>query len=198
VVSNRSGTIAIGGFLLVFTIILLGVSVGFIAGWEDFDTSFLVDASNKLRSQCEQEDYVGNCTNREWVAAKVDNLQVKLNNISETLQEIGPVWKKQFISLFAFLPWYGLANVILIIGAVKEIRILLIIWGVATLAALVWEFVLLSILFTYDTTVGFVLTLAILQLVGFSVFSYFILIVFSFYQEMTAQTIKKMLMTRDD
>ena len=43
---------------------------------------------------------------------------------------------------------------LLIIGAVKEIRVLLIIWVVATLAVLVWEFVLLSILFSYDTTVG--------------------------------------------
>ena len=125
----------------------------------------------RLRSQCQEEDYVGNCTNREWVATKVDNLQVKLSNISETLKEIGPVWKKEFISLFAFLPWsdlsksenlfftnfflrYGFANVLLIIGAVKEIRVLLIIWVVATLAVLVWEFVLLSILFSYDTTVG--------------------------------------------
>ena len=39
-------------------------------------------------------------------------------------------------------------------GAVKEIRILLVIWVVSTLVALVWEFVLLSILFSYDTTVG--------------------------------------------
>ena len=51
---------------------------------------------------------MGNCTNREWVATKVDNLQGKLNNISEILREIGPVWKNEFISLFAFLPWYGL------------------------------------------------------------------------------------------
>ena len=80
-------------------------SVGFIAGWEHFDTSFLVDASNKIRSRCLEEDYVGNCTKREWVANKVDNLQVKLNNISDTLKEIGPVWKNEFISLFSFLPW---------------------------------------------------------------------------------------------
>eukprot|EP00090_Calanus_glacialis_P019287 TRINITY_DN29659_c0_g1_i1.p1 TRINITY_DN29659_c0_g1~~TRINITY_DN29659_c0_g1_i1.p1 ORF type:complete len:209 (-),score=46.39 TRINITY_DN29659_c0_g1_i1:191-817(-) len=197
-VSNRSGTIAIGTFLLFFTVSLLGVSVGFIAGWEHFDTSFLVDASNKLRSQCQEEDYVGNCTNREWVATKVDNLQGKLNNISEILREIGPVWKNEFISLFAFLPWYSFANVLLIMGAVKEIRILLVIWVVSTLVALVWEFVLLSILFSYDTTVGFVLTLAILQLVGFSVFSYFILIVFSFYQEMSSYTVKQMLERRED
>ena len=42
----------------------------------------------------------------------------------------------------------------LILGAVREIRIMLVVWMLATLTALVWEFVLLSILFSYDTTVG--------------------------------------------
>ena len=49
---------------------------------------------------------------------------------------------------------YGFANVLLILGAVREIKVMLLVWLVATLAALVWEFVLLSILFSYDTTVG--------------------------------------------
>ena len=101
----------------------------------------------------------------------MDNLQAKLNNISDTLRDIGPVWKNQFISLFAFLPWsdlsrdilptklqccprYGFANVLLILGAVREIRLMLVVWMLATLTTLVWEFVLLSILFSYDTTVG--------------------------------------------
>merc|ERR1711997_225260 len=191
-VSNKTGTIAIGTFLLCFSIVFLGVSIGFIAGWEEFDTSFLVDASNKLKESCQDPDYPSqtNCTKRLWVAGEVDNLQAKLNNISNTLRDIGPVWKNQFISLFAFLPWYGFANVLLILGAVREIRLMLVVWMLATLTALVWEFVLLSILFSYDTTVGFVVGLAVMQLIGFSVFCFFLIIVFSFYQELTAQTIK--------
>ena len=51
-------------------------------------------------------------------------------------------------------PRYGFANVLLILGAVREIRLMLVVWMLATLTALVWEFVLLSILFSYDTTVG--------------------------------------------
>jgi hypothetical protein len=90
--------------------------------------------------------------------------------------------KNEFISLFAFLPWYALANVLLILGGVKEIRALLLVWLVATFVSLVWEFTLLSILFSYDTTVGFVLTFAMLHLINFGIVSYFILVVFSFYQ----------------
>ena len=37
----------------------LSVSVGFIAGWEDFDLSFLVDASNRLRDSCKESRMVG-------------------------------------------------------------------------------------------------------------------------------------------
>ena len=84
--------------------------------------------------------------------------------------------------MFCFLPWYGLANVLLVLGAVKEIRALLLVWLAATVISLVWNFVLLSILFSYDTTVGLVLTFAVLHLVNFIVVSYFMLVVFSFYQ----------------
>ena len=94
---------------------------------------------------------------------------------------------------------YGLVNVFLILGSVKEIRFALIIWIVATIITLIWEFTLLSILFSYDTTVGrlmtrftsfhkkhfvsgFVLTLAILHLLNFCLLSYFIIVVFSYYQ----------------
>ena len=92
------------------------------------------------------------------------------------------MWKNEFISLFCFMPWYALINLLLIIGAVKEIRGLLLVWLVATVIALVWEFVLLSILFSFDTTVGFVLTLSVLHLFNFVLLSYFILVVFSYYQ----------------
>ena len=95
----------------------------------------------------------------------------------------------------------------LILGAVREIRLMLLVWMLATIAALIWEFVLLSILFSYDTTIGhsksslasykshlwkisltflyfqgFVVGLAVMQLLGFSVFCFFLVIVFSFYQ----------------
>ena len=60
-----------------------------------------------MKESCQDPDYPSqtNCTKRFWVAGEVDNLQAKLNNISNTLRDIGPVWKNQFISLFAFLPW---------------------------------------------------------------------------------------------
>ena len=35
-----------------------------------------------------------------------------------------------------------------------NVQMLLLVWIVGTLIALIWEFVLLSILFSYDTTVG--------------------------------------------
>ena len=91
-------------------------------------------------------------------------------------------------------------NVFLILGSVKEIRFALLIWILATIVTLIWEFVLLSILFSYDTTVGksilsetfelksyetiteFVLILAILHLLNFILLSYFIIVVFSYYQ----------------
>ena len=31
----------------------------------------------RIRSRCTEEDYVGNCTRREWLATRVDNLQVQ-------------------------------------------------------------------------------------------------------------------------
>merc|ERR1711953_1169696 len=138
-------------------------------------------------------NYTGNCTKRvglETDISQVDSLHERLSNVSTVLQDIGPVWKNGFISLYNFLPWYALANVLLIVGGIKEIRGLLLIWMVATVITLIWEFTLLSILFSYDTTFGFVLTFAILQLANFGVNGYFILVVFSFYQELNAQRIK--------
>lgn len=55
-------------------------------------------------------------------------------------------------------------------------------WILATIIALVWQFVLLSVLFSYDTTLGFVLTFAILHLANFTLLSYFMIVVFSYYQ----------------
>ena len=93
-----------------------------------------------------------------------------------------------------------MVNVFLILGSVKEIRFALIIWIIFTIITLIWEFVLLSILFSYDTTIGmsftatfqsisdrifclgFVLTLALLHLLNFCLLSYFIIVVFSYYQ----------------
>jgi len=198
--SNKNGSIAIGVLLLAGSLVLLGVSVGFVAGWEEFDLSFLVDASNRLRDSCAKSkmnaNYTGNCTKREWAWTQVDSLHERLNNVSTVLQDIGPVWKNEFISLYNFLPWYALANVLLIVGGIKEIRGLLLIWMVATVITLIWEFTLLSILFSYDTTFGFVLTFAMLQLANFGLNGYFLLVVFSFYQELTAQRIKDIIIGR--
>ena len=49
---------------------------GFISGWESFDTSFLVDTSNRIRAECDKEELHGNCTGPLWVAGRVDHLQV--------------------------------------------------------------------------------------------------------------------------
>ena len=68
--------------------------------------------------------------------SQVDNLHERLSNVSTVLQDIGPVWyfvdiwyswfskfcifrKNEFISLYNFLPWYALANVLLIVGGIK-------------------------------------------------------------------------------
>jgi hypothetical protein len=61
--------------------------------------------------------------------------------------------KKKNPELFILLR-YGLANVLLIVGAVKQARVLLLVWLAATLLSLIWEFVLLAILFAFDTTIG--------------------------------------------
>ncbi len=61
--------------------------------------------------------------------------------------------KKKNPELFILLR-YGLTNVLLIVGAVKQARVLLLVWLAATLLSLIWEFVLLAILFAFDTTIG--------------------------------------------
>ena len=132
--SPKQGSIVIGVLLLTFSVVLTGgeyssdsnsvillsfqsVLASFLAGntltppslWmlltgQGFPcwTGKIISLDiHRIRSRCLEEDYVGNCTKREWVASKVDN-----NNISDTLVEIGPVWKNEFISLFSFLPWY--------------------------------------------------------------------------------------------
>jgi hypothetical protein len=88
----------------------------------------------------------------------------------KTFQEdIRPVWKKEFISLYCFLPWYALVNLFLIIGSLKEIRSLLVLWIAFTVGFLVWSFVLVSVMFAYDTTPNFVGGVAIAQLTNFAI-----------------------------
>ena len=41
--SNKTCTILIGALLLTFTITFLIVTIGLVAGWEDFNTEFLDD-----------------------------------------------------------------------------------------------------------------------------------------------------------
>ena len=93
---------------------------------------------------------------------------------------------------------YALVNILLIIGAKKDIKILVVLWllesihvfllyeprtnrritGIAciscrplqfTLGFLIWSFVLVSIMLTYDTSPGFVAFIALAQLLNFAV-----------------------------
>lgn len=41
--SNKTGTILIGAILLTFSVCFLFVTIGLVAGWEDFNTDFLDD-----------------------------------------------------------------------------------------------------------------------------------------------------------
>ena len=45
--SNRTGSIVIGALLFVFCLAFLGVCIGLVAGWDDFDTDFLDNTLSK-------------------------------------------------------------------------------------------------------------------------------------------------------
>ena len=95
-------------------------------------------------------------------------MREKLETLKDIFQEeIRPVWKKEFISLYCFLPWYALVNLLLVIAARKEIKILVLLWIAFTVGFLIWSFVLVSIMFGYDTTPGFVAGVGIAQLFNF-------------------------------
>ena len=93
---------------------------------------------------------------------------------------------------------YALVNILLIIGAKKDIKILVVLWLLEsihvlfsyepktsrritriaciscqplqfTLGFLIWSFVLVSIMLTYDTSPGFVAFIALAQLLNFAV-----------------------------
>ncbi len=167
--SLKAGSIAIGVILLAFSVAFLAVSVGLVAGWDKIDTTFL---------------------DNERIKEKIAN-STELAKLRETFQkEIRPVWKKEFVSLYCFLPWYALANVLLIIGAKKEIKTLLIQWILFTVAFLIWSFVLVSVMLTYDTTPGFVVVLALAQIFNFVLMAVFIMVVFSLYQDLTCRRVK--------
>jgi len=193
--SNKTGSVIIGFFLLILSIIFLGVVIGFVSGWERVDADFLLKVSDRIRDPCRDDDYKGNCTHRDWWANRVDQINVDLLKNNQTVKNI---WKNEFISLYCFIPWYSLANILLIIGALKEIKILLLIWIAGTLITLIWEFVLLAIIFAYTTAIEFVLTLALLQVLNFTVLAYCILVVFSFYQELIAKTLRSILLRGDE
>jgi len=173
--NTRTGSMLIGALLFIFALIFLLVTIGLVAGWEDFDTTFLDDNLNNAGSNktLGEED------------------RTKLETLRQTFQEeIRPVWKKEFISLYCFLPWYAIVNLLLIIGAKKEIKILLLLWIAATLVFIIWTFVLVSVMFGYDSTPNFVAGVAVAQLCNFMVNLCLIVVVFSFYQELKAKTIK--------
>ena len=90
---------------------------------------------------------------------------------------------------------YAFVNLLLVLGAIKEIKLLVIVWIFSTLGFLIWSFALVSIMFAYDTTPGFVAGVAIAQLFNFTICIGFILVVFSFYQELVAKTIKEVVST---
>jgi len=174
--SNRTGSVVIGALLFVFCLAFLGVCIGLVAGWDDFDTDFLDNTLSRYNSTA------------------ADKLRNELNELKKTFQDdIRPVWKKEFISLYCFLPWYALVNILLIIGAKKDIKILVVLWLLFTLGFLIWSFVLVSIMLTYDTSPGFVAFIALAQLLNFAVLGSFVIVVFSFYQELRGDVVKEVL-----
>merc|ERR1712012_765298 len=129
----------IGLTLLIFTLAFLFTTVGILADWKKFDSSFLDDRLSQINST---------------TALRVKQ---KLEDLAEQFQkQIRPVWKSQFISLYCFLPWYALANILLLIGAKRESPKLIIPWLVATVGFLIWTFALVAAMFAWDTTSGFV------------------------------------------
>ena len=84
----------------------------------------------------------------------------------------------------AFENRYALANILLIIGARKEIKLLLLVWMLFSVGFLIWSFVLVSIMFTYDTTPGFVIGLAVAQLANFAIMARYF-----FWHDMIEQNI---------
>lgn len=85
---------------------------------------------------------------------------------------------------------YALANILLIIGAKKEIKVLLWVWILFTLGFIIWSFTLVtitciiswkripnelelnfqvSVMFGYDTTPNFVAGVAVAQIANFAI-----------------------------
>ena len=62
---------------------------------------------------------------------------------------------------------YALINLLLVIAARKEIKSLVLLWIAFTVGFLIWSFVLVSIMFGYNTTAGFVAGVGIAQLFNF-------------------------------
>jgi len=169
----KAGSIIIGVIMLMFSLIFLFTTIGIVADWQTFDTEFL---DHRLARY--------NSTTSESLREELKRLMKKFQ------EDIRPVWKNEFISLYCFLPWYALVNVCLILGAAKEIRSLLILWIAFTLGFLLWTFALVSVMFAYDTTPNFVGGVAVAQLSNFAVCACFILVVFSLYQEIKQKRIK--------
>jgi hypothetical protein len=55
------------------------------------------------------------------------------------------------------------------IGAKKSMRPLLLLWLLFTLGFLIWSFVLVSVMFAYNTSPGFVAFVALSQLLNFCI-----------------------------
>ena len=70
-----------------------------------------------------------------------------------------------------FFDRYALANILLIIGAKRETPMMVLVWLVATVGFLIWSFVLVAIMFAWDTTSRFVGGIAMAQLINFAICS---------------------------
>merc|ERR1711894_793932 len=86
----KTGSVIIGVILLMFSVIFLLTTIGIVADWTTFDTTFLDHRLARL-----------NTTTSE-------SLQEEIRDLMKTFQEdIRPIWKNKFISLYCFLPWYS-------------------------------------------------------------------------------------------
>ena len=73
---------------------------------------------------------------------------------------------------------------IYIIGSYHKVRILLMGWIIFTVVYLIWTQVLVSIMATKEVTADFLCGITIAQLANFTICSYFLGIVVTFYFEM--------------
>ena len=165
--NRRNSSITIGAIMLAFSCTFLCATIGILAAWDAIDTKFFDSNLVKVES------------------ATAKSVRDKFIKLSEEFQkDIRPFWKGQFASLYGFLPFYMLVNAGLIIGSYHKVRILLMGWIIFTVVYLIWTQVLVSIMATKEVTADFLCGITIAQLANFTICSYFLGIVVTFYFEM--------------